>query len=439
MNTKAPSNSASTRSSVRRHLLAAGSLSTILLLGVGVWAGTTEISGAVIVPGVVVVETNVKRVQHPTGGIVTELRVQDGAEVKQGDLLIGLDATQASVNLAILSKSLDEITVRQIRLEAERDELQTLIYPSRLSNRASIDLDFERLLDGEQKLFQLRFSARSGQQEQLRERISQLREQIKGLEEQLRAKKTEMDLIEVELKGVRDLYEKNLIPIQRFMALKRESARLAGERGGLVAAIAQAQGRISETELQVIQIGQDLRSEVGKELADLRAKLAELSERKIAAEDQLRRVAITSPSEGVVHQLAAHTIGGIVAPGETLMLIVPHGEALSVEARLAPEGIDQVRVGQKAIMRFPAFNQRTTPEVNGVVRRVSADLTTDQRTGIVYYQVRLDIPDNESARLQRRIQPGMPVEAFIQTGDRTVITYLTKPLSDQMMRAFRER
>ena len=430
---------ASSRSSVRRHLLAASAIIAVLVGGLGVWAATTDISGAVVVPGVVVVESNVKKVQHPTGGVVGELRVREGDRVKAGDVLIRLDPTQAAVNLAIVSKSIDELLVRQIRLEAERDGESEVTFPPALLVRSKTDPDFGRVLTGEQRFFELRRLSRSGQELQLRERVQQLREQIKGVDEQLRAKKLEIQLIESELKGVRELYAKNLIPVQRVMSLERDRARLNGEHGALIATVAQANARISETELQILQIGQDLRAEVGKELSEIRAKLAEFTERKIAAEDQLRRIDITSPAEGLVHQLAVHTLGGVVAQGEALMLIVPDSDALSIEARLAPESIDQVRVGQRAVMRFSAFNQRTTPEVNGLVRRISADLTTDSRTGASYYVARIEIPEEEKTRLAQRIIPGMPVEAFIQTGERTVMSYLTKPLADQMARAFRER
>lgn len=433
------SSCAASRSSIRRHLLAAAAVVTTLVGGVGVWAWTTEVSGAVVIPGHIVVEDNAKKVQHPTGGVVGELLVREGDLVEEGDVLVRLDSTQATVNLAIVSKSIDELEIRQIRLESERDGDSQVAFPSSLAKRSSADLEFSRVLEGEQKFFELRRASRIGQESQLRERVQQLREQIKGVEEQLQAKKVELALIESELKGVHELREKNLIPVQRVMALERDRARLRGEHGALVATVAQTTARISETELQILQIDQNQRTEVGKELAGIRAKLAELAERKVAAEDQLRRIEIRSPAAGLVHQLAVHTVGGVVAAGEALMMIVPSGEALSVEARLPPETIDQVRLGQQAIMRFSAFNQRTTPEAYGVLRRISADLTTDNRTGAAYYVVRLEISDEERARLKQRIIPGMPVETFIQTGDRSVISYLMKPLTDQMTRAFRER
>jgi len=293
---------------------------------------------------------------------------------------------------------------------------------------------------GEQALFETRRRAREGQKAQLKERIGQLKEQINGLDDQIRAKKREIELIHQELEGVRDLWRKNLVQIQRVTALERDAARLEGERGSLVSSIAQTKGKITETELQILQIDQDLRTEVGKELAEIRGKIAELVERKVAAEDQLKRIDIRAPQDGMVHQSSVHTVGGVITAGEAIMLIVPQADALTVESKLMPQDIDQVRPGQTAALRFSAFNQRTTPELNGLVTRVSADLTTDQRTGATYYTVRISISDEQVARLGGlRLLPGMPVEAFIQTGERTVLSYLTKPFTDQAARSFKGR
>lgn len=431
--------SPSTTASLRKN--AAGSLIAVAALvgGVGGWAATAEFAGAVIAPGSVVVDSNVKKLQHPTGGVVDELRVRDGDRVKAGDILIRLDQTQAAVNLAIIVKGLDELLVRQARLEAERDGLDAVDFAVELLARALEDVELGKIVSAERRVFESRRTSRRGQQLQLKERISQLGEQILGLDEQIGAKKREIMLIERELVGVQELHQKKLIPIQRVTALERDAARIEGEHGAMVASIAQTKARITETELQILQIDQDLRTEVGRELAEIRAKIAELSERKVGAEDQMRRIDIRAPRDGAVHQLAVHTIGGVIGAGEALMLIVPDAEELSVEVRLPPERIDQVRAGQPAVLRFSAFDQRTTPEVNGEVSRVSADLLTDQRTGIPYYSARITIPAAEAQRLGQKLLPGMPVEAFVHTGDRTVLTYLTKPLTDQMRRAFRER
>jgi HlyD family secretion protein len=411
----------------------------LLAGGVGGLAATTELAGAVIAPGTMVVDSNVKKVQHLTGGVVGELRVRDGDRVKVGDVVVRLDETITQANLAIVVKSLNEMYARLARLEAERDDAETVRFPSELLARSS-DSEVQRVIEGERNLFRLRKKARAGQKAQLRERIAQLREEIQGLSGQIVAKKREMELIAQELEGVRDLWRKNLVPIHRVTALERDAARLEGERGHLIAATAQSKGKISENELQIIQIDQDLRSEVAKELREVQAKIAELVERKVAADDQLKRIDVRAPQDGIVHQLNVHTVGGVVTPGEAMMLIVPEADALTVEAKLAPQDIDQIHPGQTAVLRFSTFNQRTTPELNGTVSRVSADLTTDQRSGTSHYTVRISIPEDEMVRLSGlKLLPGMPLEAFIQTGERTVLSYLTKPFTDQAARAFRGR
>ena len=222
---------------------------------------------------------------------------------------------------------------------------------------------------------------------------------------------------------------------------ERDAARLEGERGALASNIAQTRGRITETELQILQIDQDLRSEVSKSLSEIRGRNSEYVEKKIAAEDQLRRIDIRAPQDGLVHQLTAHTVGGVIMPqGEPIMLIVPAADALTAEVRIAPQDIDQVRVGQPATMHFSAFNQRTTPEVTGEVSRISADVSQDQKTGASFYTIRLSVSDSQMERLNGlKLLPGMPVESFIQTGERTALSYLTKPLMDQVNKAWREK
>jgi len=428
-----------TKAAIQRHLWAGITLLIVLCGGVGGWAATTEISGAVIAPGVLVVDTNVKKVQHPTGGVVGEIRARDGDRVAIGDIVVRLDETVTRANLAIVLRGLDELVARKGRLEAERDGLEGIAFPSEFIERLS-EPQVGAIIAGERKLFDLRQSARVGQKSQLRERIAQLREEIGGIGAKIKAKAQEIVLIQRELTGARDLWEKNLMPITKLTQLEREATRLEGERAQLTATSAQSKGKISELELQIIQVDRDLASEVGKELREVDAKIGEFVERKVAAEDQLKRIDIRAPQDGVVHQSVVHTIGGVINAGEQLMLIVPSTDNLIVEAKFAPQDIDQVKIGQRAVLRFTSFNQRTTPELNGVVTRVSADTTVDQRTSAPYYTLRISLSREEIARLgEVTLVPGMPVESFIQTGDRKVISYLMKPLSDQVMRAFRER
>jgi HlyD family secretion protein len=428
-----------TKAAIQQHLWAGFALLIVLCGGVGGWAATTEIAGAVIAPGVLVVDTNVKKVQHPTGGVVGEIRARDGDRVAIGDIVVRLDETVTRANLGIVLRGLDELVARKARLEAERDGLEGIAFPSEFIERLG-ELQVATIIAGERKLFDLRQSARIGQKSQLRERIAQLREEIGGIAAQIKAKIQEIVLIQRELTGARDLWEKNLMPITKLTQLEREATRLEGERAQLTATSAQSKGKISELELQIIQVDRDLASEVGKELREVDAKIGEFVERKVAAEDQLKRIDIRAPQDGVVHQSVVHTIGGVINAGEQLMLIVPSADNLIVEAKFAPQDIDQVKVGQLAVVRFTNFNQRTTPELNGLVTRVSADTTVDQRTSAPYYTLRISLSREEISRLgEVTLVPGMPVESFIQTGDRKVISYLMKPLSDQVMRAFRER
>ena len=427
------------RSSIRLHLMIGLSVILVLAGGLGTWASTMEISGALIAPGSVVVDSNVKKVQHPTGGVVGEVRVRDGDRVKAGDVVVRLDDTVTRASLAIVIKALNGLWARAARLEAEQRGLEKITFPPMLLDRAD-DPDVQNVMASESKLFEVRTTGRVGQKSQLRERIAQLNEEIAGLTAQEKAKDREIALVEKELVGVRSLYDQHLVQISRLTVLERDAARLTGERAQYIAARAQAKGKITETELQIIQIDKDLVSEVSKDLRETNDKIGEFVERKVTAEDQLRRVDIRAPQDGIVLQSTVHTVGGVITAGDAIMLIVPQADALSVEAKVNPQDIDKLQVGQKTVLRLSAFNQRTTPELNGVVTRVSPDVTTDQRTGQSYYTIRVSLPPEEVARLgDVKIIPGMPVEAFVQTGDRTMMSYLMKPLSDQLMRAFREK
>lgn len=428
-----------THHSLRRHMIAVLVASILLAGGLGGWAATAEFAGAVVASGLLVVNSNLKKVQHLSGGIVAELRVRDGDHVEAGDILLRLDDTQTRANLAIVTKGLDEMAARQAREEAERDGADSIDFPESLLDRMS-NPDVAKLVSAERKQFEIRLAARNGQRAQLRERVAQLKEEIRGYEAQVISKNSQIDWITKELVGVNDLWSKNLIPYTRVTSLERDKERLGGERGALIAQTAQSKGKITETELQILQIEQDMRAEVGKDLADIRGKTAELVEKKVAAEDLLKRVDIRAPQAGTVLQSAVHTVGGVVGPGDAIMMIVPEKDALEVEAKIPPQDIDQVRVGQPAALRFTAFNVRTTPEIDGVVRLISGDISQDQKTGAPYYTVRIAVSEKELAQLGTvKLVPGMPVDCFIQTSPRTVITYLVRPLHDQLMRVFREK
>jgi HlyD family secretion protein len=427
------------RGMLRRQTVAIVIAAVLLVAGLGGWAMTTEFTGAVIASGQLVVDSSVKKVQHPTGGVVGKLNVREGKEVKAGDIVISLDDTQIRANRDIVVKALNELGARQAREEAERDGLDKVTFPDELIARRN-DPDVAKAVTGEQRQFEIRRATREGQKAQLRERMVQLRQEITGYEAQIISKDKQIEWVGKELVGVYELWEKNLIPYARVTSLEREKERLVGERGQLTASIAQSKGKIAEIELQILQVDQDMRTEVGKDLAEIRARTAEMIERKVSAEDQLKRVDIRAPIDGVVLQLTVHTVGGVITAGEAIMLIVPQTDTLKVEAKIPPQDIDQIRVGQPAVLRFVAFSQRTTPELNGTVVRISADVSEDTKTGARYYTIRLDVSSEEFARLgAAKLVPGMPVEALIQTSPRTVMSYLIKPLHDQLARAFREK
>jgi len=427
--------------SIQRYMIVGMVIVGFVTFGIGGWAATSELTGAVIGQGVLVVDSSVKKVQHPTGGVVGELRVREGDKVLAGDILLRLDETQTLANATIVSKSFDELVARQARLEAERDNADQITFPKLLLERTRDPAsEAARAIAAERSLFDLRRQARGGQKAQLKERSAQLQEEIKGYLGQAEAKQREVDFIHKELEGVRTLFEKKLVPMNRLTALERDTARLEGERSQLSGMTAQAKGKIAEIELQIIQIDQDLRTEVGKDLIETRSKISELAERKTAAVDQLYRIDIRAPQSGRVHQLTVHTVGGVISPGEQIMLIVPDADALAVEVKIAPRDIDQVYVGQAASMRFAAFDQKTTPEIEGEVSLVSADLVQEQRTGMSYYTARVLLNPEEVARLgNAKLLPGMPVDVFIKTPGRTAFSYLIKPLRDQAERAFKER
>ncbi|MFN4140975.1 HlyD family type I secretion periplasmic adaptor subunit [Aestuariivirga sp.] len=409
-----------------------------LVFGTGVWAATSEISGAVIAPGRLVVLSEVKKVQHPTGGIVGEILVSEGEEVKAGQPLLRLDDTATRANLGVISRAYDENLAQQARLRSERDGLSELRFPEELTGRVNDD-EVAEILAGERRLFELRTIAREGNKARLEEQRAQLEQQIAGFEEQIESNGQQLKFIRKELEAARDLWEKKLTSLAKLNALEREVVSIEGRKSGLASSIAETRGRIAEVELQILQVDRQFNSEVADELRVVEARLGEFRERKVAAEDQLRRIVVRAPASGRVHDLAVHTLGGVIATGEVLMLIVPMEEQLEVEARVSPTDVDQLQPRAPARLRLTAFNQRTTPELEGQLKNVSADVETDQRTGETYYKARIAIPPDQLTRLGTlRLMPGMPVETYITTSSRNVLSLLVKPLTDQMNRAFRE-
>ena len=416
-------------------------LAFIVVFGgaLGVWAVATTVSSAVIAPGQFVVDGNVKKVQHPTGGIVGQLLVREGDQVAQGDLLLRLDETVTRANLQVIVRQLQQLASRKARLEAERDELNEIIHPPEIAEQL-LDAEVVRIAAAEQRLFEARRGVRDSQRAQLNKRVAQLQNEIAGLRSQLDANANERQIIADELKGVRELFAKQLTPIMRLNGLERQAVSLHGQTGQLTSAIAQTEGKIAEIELQIVQIGEDLRAAIQKELRETDGKFAELSERRVAAEDQLKRVELRAPSAGTVHQLAVHTVGGVITPAEPAMLIVPTKEELILEAKVSPQDRDQLQPGQNAVVRVRTSGQRNTPELNGTLARVAADVSKEASATTPTYTVWVNIPKEEMKRLGSvSITAGMQADVFIEIGSRSPLNYLLRPLSDQVSRAFRER
>ncbi|MBX4908523.1 MULTISPECIES: HlyD family type I secretion periplasmic adaptor subunit [Rhizobium] len=424
--------------SLNRHVAVVGALSIALVCGIGGWAATTELSSAVIGEGVVVVDGDVKKIQHLTGGIVSELLVSENEHVSAGQVLIRLDGTATRAQLSIVESTLAQLYARRARLKAERIGAESFEVEENLSDLTS-STAAQQLLDGERKLFDSRRSALTGMKSQLASRKDQLGEQIKGLVVQINATSDSLGLIEQELEAVDVLYKKGLVTLQRLNTLKRARADLQGNSGQEIAAKAEAEGKAIEIDRQSIQLDEDRRSEIAKDLTDVEAQIAENEERRGTALDQLRRLDITAPLSGRVHELSVHTVNGVIEAGQTLGLVVPENDDLTVQAKVATRDIDQVHVGQSVDVRFSAFDQRTTPDVQAVITSIAPDIVKDERTGISYYPLRVKPEAQSIAKLKSiKLYPGMPAEVFIKIGDRTVISYLTKPLTDQMQHVFRE-
>ena len=427
-----------TRLSLRRYQIA-GMIGLFVVFGsVTAWAFLSSIHGAIIAPGVTVVELSVKKVQYPDGGIVAQIYVKEGDRVKAGDKLVRMDETQLRSELQIIQSNLLEFRAQRARLIAQRDDADKVTFLDDLESRRN-DRVVSEILSGQEKLFATQKAAINGRKDQLNQRVGQLHEQIDGLKAQVKSNREQARLIKKELDSLQGLLKDGLVPLTRVLSLQREAARLEGESGQRTADIAAAEGRISETKLQMIQLDDDSRTKALTDLRDADARIAELTERKVAAEAKLKRTLVLAPRSGWVQQLAVHTIGGVTAPGEIIMLIVPDLDALVIQAHISPKDIDQIHVGQDAMIRFPSFNQRTTPQVHGQVVQIDADITQPKDNTHPFFGARLKLTQTELEKLGRvELKPGMPAEAFIRTGERSPISYLLQPLTDQIARTFRE-
>ncbi len=411
-----------------------GFLALVLLVGgVGFWSVRTQIAGAVIATGMIVVENNRQVIQHAEGGVVGLIEARDGDTVDAGALLIRLDDTLLRSELAVAELQLVELGARRVRLEAERDGAEAPVFPDATSD------EYRAQIQGQAKLFEARLESLERRNGQILERIAQTGNQIAGAEAQLKALAIQEELITDELTDAESLLEKGLIQSQRVSTLRREAARLAGEIGRLTSDTAQFRGQIAELEIERLQLSTDRREQAISELRDIQFRELELIEQRQSLSERLSRLEVRAPVSGIVYGSTVFAQKAVIQPAEPLMYVIPQDQPLIVTARVDAIHIDQVHVGQTATLRFSAFNQRLTPEVTGQVTSVSADVIQDEVTGLNYYSVEVVPLTEELPKLEgQELLPGMPVETFLRTDDRTPLSYLTKPLTDYFGRSFRE-
>ncbi|MBG6166494.1 HlyD family secretion protein [Labrenzia sp. EL_195] len=430
-------NGESNADSIRNHLRVAGAVIFLLVVVGGGWTVLTKISGAVIANGTIVVESEVKQIQHREGGIVKEIIVREGIEVDAGDLLIRLDDTTTGTSYSIISNQLAELRARQARLLAERSGDTTIGYPERQENLlaeeyAELELTQSLLLNARQGSLEKR-------REQSKDQVEQLENQIDGLEVRSDTKMEELKLLDDELSGVVQLFEKKLVTKNRITELKRDKTRIQGEQSELLSQVASLRETISERQMHMLQIEEDYREEILQELQDVTLNISELELQQVTVQDELSRLEIRAPQAGFVHQLVTHTVGGVIPPGATVLQLVPRDDTLVVDAQVAPIDIDQVQVGQQAQIRFPGLDHRTTPKLAARIQTVAADQSFNEVSRQSFYRIRLQISKDELQKLAvQELVPGMPVEVFVTTEERTVLSYLTKPIVDQIAHAMRE-
>ena len=415
-------------------------LAVVLLLFGGLigWSLTASIGGAVIAPGTVAVESNRKSVEHLEGGIVGALLVREGDRVEGGQLLLRLDDTVERASLAVLDDQLVELRARSARLRAELHDESTVDFgPALLARRSEPKV--RQLLEAETDLFQARKASRESRREVLEQRVAGFQDQIAGLGRQQDARSRQIALTEQELVGVEKLHVKGHAPLTRVLELKGRLQQFAALQAEHATDIAIASNSIGETRLRISGDNQAFLESVSTELRDVQASILNLAERHSAAQARLSRLDISAPQSGIVLGLTAHTIGGVVRPGEPIMEIVPADDALVFEARVQPTDVDKVRAGLRSKIRLSAFDQQTTPEINGTLESISADRLEDPRRGEAYFLARIRIVEGETSKLDGlELVPGMPAEVFIETGERLAISYLLKPLLDNVTRAFKD-
>ena len=424
-----------------RRRLAMGYLVTgFFLFGIVGYAAIMQIRGAVISPANVVVEGNIRRVQQQDGGTIAAIYVRNGQRVQPGDLVVRMDDAQARTELAVIQVQLYGQRVRAARLAAERDGLDRVIFPE-TPTEGGVEREAENIVQVENEFFAARKRANEGEISQLKQRIEQVDQETEALSAQLGAVERQAAVVRDELVGLEALFKGGLTQLSRINPQRLKLAELEGQVGEIKANIARARGRISEINVQIAQVGRRTLNEVARDLREASEKIADLQERRIAAEAKVQRIDVRAPIAGTIHQMSVFTIGGVVAPGETIMQVVPDNEKLLVESRIDPAFIDQVSIGQQALVRFPSFDQRSTPELMGRVVFLSADLEQDQKQQAAsYFRARVELDDGEIDKLSdQRVFSGLPAELHVQTRQRTILSYLMKPITDQIARTFRER
>lgn len=418
----------------------AGVITVLLLIAFfGGWGMLTTISGAVVAPGVIQVEQNRQVVQHPDGGVVAEIDVQEAQTVKAGDLLIRLDGTQVKAELAIVEGQLFDAMARKARLEAERDDNPAPVFPADLTALAATRPDVAEQIEGQKRLFTARLETQTAQINQLQKRLDQIGSQSGGIAAQMSAIDDQIALLTPEIGGQQTLLDKGLTQSSRIMDLKREVARLDGNRGELQANLAQAEGKATETQMQILQIKSARREDANTQLRDMGDKTLELAERRRALTEQVNRLDIRAPVSGVVLGLTVTTPHSVIRPADPLLYIIPQDRPLIIIAQIPTIHVDEVHLGQEVRVSFAAFSARTTPQLNGTLTTISADAISDQATHQSYYRAEITLDAGELAKLKDdKLVPGMPVQAYIGTGDRTPMAYLLKPFTDYAKMAFRE-
>lgn len=423
--------------SLRRHQMIGASILFLLVAGLGGWSAVASISGAVIAPSIVVVESNAKQVQHLEGGIVAEIKVKDGQKVSAGDVLIRLDQTDTRASLGVIDAQLNELLARLDRLRAERDGDKSVTYSNQLKLSVTPDA-LAKARRGQTKLFTSRQRTVANEKDQLEQRVIQLNEEIRGLKSQQSARANQLRFMKEELIGLRDLSKKGFVPKSRLLALERQAADMEGERGQFTADMARARGRIAEVRVQSAQAESERRNETLTELRNVQANVAELLERRGAAVGRMARINIYAPRDGYVHNLAVHTVGGVIPPRDPIMAIIPEQDDLQLEARVDPADIHRVFDGQAVVVRFSSLDASKTPELKGAVSRVPAATTQDTGQTPPFYIVRVSLSKDETKKLgAQKLKPGMPAEVYIETGDRKAITFLLKPFTDALPKVFR--